>query len=192
LGPEINTPGKEHFSLVKIAASDANIRGKASADSYKRGPSRSSIFVEDLPYALMILLGVLIFQVTLDFSLTAWLSTVAYIIYGIVVVFWMVAFVCPYCQNFGSTCPSGHGQISARFKRKQDEKLFARKINKSMPAVIPIYVIPIVIGAVAFVFSFNFLVLILVALFVVLGARALRSLGFRINPIQILKRRISG
>jgi hypothetical protein len=184
-------PEIDNFSLVKIATSDARIESKASTDSNKRETRRSAMFVENLPYAIMILLGASIFLVTLNFSFTAWLSTAAYIIYGIVVVFWMATFVCPYCQNFGGTCPSGHGQISARFKKKNDEKLFAKKINRSMPAIFPIYVIPIFGGLIFFVFSFNFLVLMFVVVFAVAGARALRGLGFKINPIRILKRRIS-
>jgi hypothetical protein len=133
----------------------------------KEQSKRFVIFMENLPYVLMILLGASIFILGFAFSFTAWLSAGLYVVYGIIGAFWIITFVCPYCHNFGSGCFSGHGQISAMFRQKKDERLFAIKFKKNIPVIIAIYVIPVIAGVVFLVYSFSYAVLALIILFAI-------------------------
>jgi|GEM_PF-1015526 len=123
------------------------------------------IMMENLPYAIMLLLGTAIFLVGLDFTGIGWLSAGLYVLYGIIGVFWIIVFVCPYCHNFGIGCFSGHGQISSKIMKKKDEQGFVREFKKNIPAIIPIYIIPVIVGIVLLVLSFSIILLILIALF---------------------------
>jgi hypothetical protein len=131
----------------------------------KKQSKRFIIFIENLPYALMILLGASIFVLGFAFSFTAWLSAGLYAIYGIIGIFWIIVFVCPYCHNFGSGCFSGHGQISSMFRPKKDERLFVAKFKKNIPVIIAIYLIPIIAGVIFLIFSFSYAILALIILF---------------------------
>lgn len=117
-------------------------------------------FVENLPYAAMILLGIIIFLLGFGFSTVAWLSAGLYAVYGIIGILWIIIFVCPHCPNFGSGCFSGYGQISATFMKKKDERIFAKKFRENIPAIIPIYVIPLIAGLVFFWQSLSYYVLL--------------------------------
>jgi hypothetical protein len=126
---------------------------------------RFIILMENLPYALMILLGASIFMLGFGFSFTAWLSAGAYAVYGIIGTLWIIVFVCPYCHNFGSGCFSGHGQISSMFRQKKDERLFVTKFKKNIPIIIAIYLIPVIAGGIFLIFSFSYAILALIVLF---------------------------
>jgi hypothetical protein len=123
------------------------------------------ILMENVPYAIMILLGMTVFLFGLDFSSTAWVLAALYGLYAVIGVMWIIVFVCPFCHNFGSGCFSGHGQISAKFMKKKDEGKFREEFKRNIPVIILIYIIPVICG-VAFLFlSFSVVVLIFVALF---------------------------
>lgn len=131
----------------------------------KKQDKRFVILMENLPYALMILLGASIFILGFGFSFNAWLSAGLYATYGVIGVFWIIVFVCPYCHNFGSGCFSGHGQISAMFRKKKDERLFVMKFKKSIPVIIAIYLVPVIAGGIFLLLSFSYAILFLIVFF---------------------------
>jgi hypothetical protein len=123
------------------------------------------IMMENLPYAIMLFLGAIIFLVGLDFTDIAWLLAGLYALYGVIGVFWIIVFVCPFCHNFGSECFSGHGQVSAMLMAKKDERRFVKEFKKNIPAIIPIYVIPVIAGTLFLASSFTMVLLISILLF---------------------------
>ncbi len=157
---------KANFSMSNVTRLQEDVKSNVIIRP-KEAPKLSTIFLENLPYIIMILLGAFIFLFIFNFSQIAWLSAAAYIAYGIIGVFWMASFVCPYCANFGITCPSGHGQISAYFKKQKDIQLFAKEFKKNMPVIIPIYAIPVIVGVISFLFNFNYSVLVLIVVFAI-------------------------
>lgn len=128
------------------------VDGAPEIGRMKRESLRSIMFIENFPYVLMMLFGVVILLVGLQFSLIAWLSAGLYTICGIAGAFWIIVFVCPYCHNFGVSCPSGHGQLSAKFMTKKDETLFSKKIRKNMPGFVLPFIVPVVAGAIFLIF----------------------------------------
>jgi hypothetical protein len=123
------------------------------------------IFMENLPYAIMTVLGMMVFLFGLQFNDFAWLLAGSYALYAFIGILWIIVFVCPYCHNFGSGCFSGHGQVSAKLMKKKDERQFAHEFKKNIPVIIPIYVIPIIAGVVSLSISFPLVVAIVVILF---------------------------
>jgi hypothetical protein len=52
-----------------------------------------------------------------------------------------------YYDNRG--CPCGYGIVSARLVQKGDQECFARKFKRHIPAIVPLWLIPVACGAAA-------------------------------------------
>lgn len=138
------------------------------ASNARRGEGKAlMILVENISYAAMILIGAAVFLLGFGFTLTGWLTAALYAVYGVIGALWIIVFVCPYCPNFGSGCFSGHGQVSAMFMQKKDQRKFASEFKKNIPVIIPIYAIPMVAGIVFFGLSLSYLVLLCAIAFAV-------------------------
>jgi hypothetical protein len=161
LGPKVvaNDPPKNTMESIQRASSVDHAIGHQGKGFV--------ILAENLPYAIMIVIGVVIFLLGFGFVLAGWLSAALYVAYGIVGTLWIITFVCPYCPNFGSGCSSGHGKISIMFMPKKDENMFVKKFKKNIPAIIPIYIIPMMAGLVFFGLSLSYTMLICVVAFAV-------------------------
>ena len=123
------------------------------------------IFMENLPYGVMIFLGMMIFLFGLEFTGLAWGLAAAYALYAIIGAMWIIIFVCPYCHNFGDECFSGHGQVSAKLMKKKDEGRFVEEFKRNIPVIIPIYILPVIFGAAMLIIAFSWVVLTLIILF---------------------------
>jgi len=122
----------------------------------------------NLPYAAMILLGAA--TIALGFPRAPWAAAgaVAYGVYGVGGAVWIMIFVCPYCAYYGTRgCPCGYGLVAARLARKGDRECFAPKFKRHIPAIVPLWIIPLAAGVIALVQSFNGWLLGLVGVFAV-------------------------
>lgn len=120
--------------------------------------------INNLPYVAMTLLGTAVIAVGFEMSPWAWMGAGAYFGYGVAGTFWLMLFVCPYCGYYGTRgCPCGYGVISARLVRRGDRECFSEKFKRHIPVIVPIWFVPLVVGAAALAkhgFSWQLLVLV--------------------------------
>jgi len=125
-------------------------------------------FIDNLPYIIMTFLGAVILLLGLGMSIWGWIASGIYIIYGIVGAFWIIIFVCPYCNYYGTrSCPCGYGQIAEKLRPKKDEDRFMEKFKKHIPVIIPLWFIPIIAGGIFIIINFYWWILVLVILFAI-------------------------
>jgi len=120
------------------------------------------------PYIAMVLLGGATMAYAYGSSAWALTGAAGYLAYGVAGAFWVMIFVCPYCAYHGTTaCPCGYGALSARMVGKGDRDCFAAKFKRHIPAIVPLWMIPIACGGMALWHSFSWRLVGLVAVFVV-------------------------
>jgi len=123
--------------------------------------------LDNAPYAVMVLLGAAIIALGRERFGSAWVGAGAYVAYGVLGPLWIIIFLCPYCRSYGKrSCPSGYGLISAKLRGKGDPALFARKFRRHIPVIVPLWIIPPIMGGVAIANSFSWPLAILVGAFV--------------------------
>ncbi len=125
--------------------------------------------VSNLPYMLMVALGVAVLAVGLQVSpwpQWTWIAAGAYAAYGVIGPLWIMVFVCPYCHHHGTRgCPCGYGVISKHLRSKRDKECFAEKFRRHIPVIVPLWIIPPAAGVTLAVMHFSWLVAGLVAAF---------------------------
>ena len=137
----------------------------------RRGISREystfSMIADNLPYAVMILVGATIIALGLKLSCWAWIAAGAYVAYGIAGALWIIILLCPYCPSYGQrSCHCGYGIISAKLRAKGDTALFRQKFRQHIPVIVPLWIIPLIVGGVVAVESFSWPLAILLGAFV--------------------------
>ena len=122
--------------------------------------------IDNLPYMAMTVVGAFILALGFELSIWGLVFGVLYVLYSLIGAFWIIIFVCPYCQYYDSrTCPCGYGQIAVKLRPKSDENRFMEKFNKHIPVIVPLWIIPLFAGIVFLVMDFNLLMLILILIF---------------------------
>lgn len=124
--------------------------------------------INNTAYIVMILLGAAILFVGYGGKAGGWISTIAYLAYGIAGAIWIMVFVCPYCRYFDTrACPCGYGRIASRFCSKKTIECFDDKFKKHIPVIVPLWFIPVVAGAVPLIRSFSLTLLVLLVIFAI-------------------------
>ena len=136
-----------------------------------RGVSRehpvSRVVVGNLPYAVMILLGVGVIVLGLGASPARWLAAAAYLAYGVLGSFWIISFVCPHCPSYGDrSCPCGYGVLSAKLRPQGDTTLFTKKFKEHIPVIVPLWIVPVLTGGLLIFRSFSWPLAILLGTFI--------------------------
>ena len=123
--------------------------------------------IDNLPYLAMLLLGGGLFA--LAFRGTAGgLAAAAYVAYGLTGALWIMLFVCPYCQFYGTRlCPCGYGQIAARLSPRQAHDGFRAQFRKHIPLLVPLWFLPLIPAAVSLMRHYSSPTLALLLAFVV-------------------------
>ena len=122
--------------------------------------------VNNLPYVAMTLLGAAIFVVGFANPVWGWICASAYVIYSVGGSFWIMIFVCPYCERHDTMCcPCGYGRIAAKLRPKDDVSRFREKFKKHILVIVPLWFIPVLAGVVISVLSFSWLMVILLVAF---------------------------
>lgn len=130
----------------------------------------------NLPYIAMIVLGVAVLVVGFVSSPWRWPVATAYLTYGIVGVFWIILFLCPFCSYYGTrSCPCGYGRIAARLRKRKSldatrpdgnpGDCFGEKFKKHIPVIVPLWFIPILVGVPVLVTSFSVTLFVLMVVF---------------------------
>jgi len=139
-----------------------------STDCPERIISHWQALVDNLPYIAMILLGSAIFWVGFESNLWRRLLAGLYLAYGAAGAFWIMIFVCPYCHFYDTRlCPCGYGIISPKFRSKKDGADFAHQFKKHIPAIVPLWLIPLVVGIFLLLCVFSWILLGLLIAFAV-------------------------
>ncbi len=124
--------------------------------------------INNIPYALMTLLGMIIFIVAFNESIWGTIAGFAYLIYGIAGAVWIMIFVCPYCRYWNTrSCPCGYGRIASRFRPKSSVECFSDKFKKHIPVIVPLWFIPLLVGVPVIISRFSWLFLALIVIFAV-------------------------
>ncbi|HEY9172711.1 MAG TPA: hypothetical protein VI136_10550 [Verrucomicrobiae bacterium] len=108
------------------------------------------------PYAAMIVLGAV--TIAWGFHLAPWAvaGALTYAAYGVGGAVWIMVFVCPYCAYYGTRgCPCGYGTIAAKLVAKGDRECFAQKFKRHIPVIVLLWIVPVVVGVLALMQSFN-------------------------------------
>ena len=125
-------------------------------------------FINNLPYLLMIILGSIIFLISQTPSPWPLITGSLYFLYGIVGVFWIILFLCPYCHYYGTRlCPCGYGRIAAKLVSKKDGDRFPEKFKKHIPVIAPLWFLPVPAGGYGLWFGFSWVLLVLLVVFMV-------------------------
>lgn len=143
----------------------SNERSNVKDDRPEQEYSRAQQLVNNLPYIAMTLLGSAVFIVGFENPVWGWIAGCAYLIYGAVGALWIMIFVCPYCDRYGTMCcPCGYARIAMRLRPLKDTSRFREKFRRHIPVIVPLWLIPVVAGVVFAVrgFSWSFLVLLIV------------------------------
>jgi len=147
-----------------------NSPGDSSAcEKYRSAKEYTTLQVlaDNLPYMFMVLLGSAICLLGFKFSFWGIVSAAAYFVYGIFGAFWIIIFVCPYCQYYDTrSCPCGYGKIAAKFRNKSPENRFAEKFKKHIPVIVPLWIIPLAAGIIFLTKDFYLPMIIFTAVFV--------------------------
>jgi len=133
-----------------------------------REHSALSIVIGNLPYAVMVLLGTIIIALGRELYWWAGIAAGVYLAYGALGSFWIILFLCPHCPNYGKrSCPCGYALLSAKLRPEGDTALFTKKFKQHIPVIVPLWIIPVVIGGVLIADSFSWPFAILLGTFVV-------------------------
>ena len=137
----------------------------ATSDSPKQY-SHTQEVISNIPYILMIVLGMVIFFTGLQPSLWAWPVSLFYLAYGIGGAVWIMVFVCPYCRYYDTrSCPCGYGRIAVKLRPRQADDCFAEKFKKHIPVIVPLWILPVIIAGIALIRGFSVGYLLLVVAF---------------------------
>jgi hypothetical protein len=130
--------------------------------------SKTETFLANLPYAIMVLAGSAVLAVGLGGGHGAWLAALLYAAYGIGGSLWTMVFICPYCAFYNTRgCPCGYGMLAARLAPKAERECFAEKFRKHIPVIVPLWLIPAVVGGWVLWRQFDSTLAVLLAVFVV-------------------------
>ncbi|UCG68983.1 MAG: hypothetical protein JSV09_14545 [Thermoplasmata archaeon] len=130
--------------------------------------SNLQTLIDNIPYIMMTFFGAVIFIVSFNMSLLGWIFGVLFILYGILGAFWIIIFVCPYCHYYDTkACPCGYGQIAGKFLSQKDGDLFFKKFRKHVPVLVPLWIIPVIVGLWSLITSFTWIMVTLIVIFAV-------------------------
>lgn len=130
--------------------------------------SAAEALVNNVPYIAMTVLGAAIFAVTFGGSAWGSITAAAYLAYGAAGALWIMVFVCPYCRYWNSgECPCGYGLIAARFRPKAEVDCFDEKFKKHIPVIVPLWILPILVGLPDVIRNFSWPLLFLLVIFAV-------------------------
>ncbi len=123
--------------------------------------------IDNIPYFTMTVLGGIIILLALNFSISGWILGVIFVIYGVIGTLWFIIFICPYCHFFDTrACPCGYGQIAAKIRPKRDGDRFNEKFKRHIPIIVPLWIIPMIVGGLSLFNNFSVWMLILIIIFI--------------------------
>lgn len=100
-----------------------------------------------------------------------WIAVVGYLVFILILEYRLLSKHCVNCYYWGKICGFGKGKISSRFFKKGDVSKFCAKefTWKDMIPDLMISLVPVVVGIVFLIISFNIILLVAVLLLVALS-----------------------
>jgi len=147
-----------------VAGAGGNDKAGSDVRQYTLGQE----LVNNIPYILMVCLGAVVLAV--GFGGSAWgpILSRAYMVYGAAGALWIMIFVCPCCQYWNSkSCPCGYGRIAAKFRAKNLVEAFDQKFKTYIPAIVPLWFLPVLAGLPVVIRSFSWALLVWLVVFAV-------------------------
>jgi hypothetical protein len=124
--------------------------------------------IDNIPYFTMTILGGIILLIAFEFSIWGWIFSFLFILYGVIGTIWFIIFICPYCHFFDTrACPCGYGQIAAKFRPRRDGDRFNEKFKRHIPIIVPLWLIPVIVGGVSIFLNYSVWMLFLIILFII-------------------------
>jgi len=137
-------------------------------DASARHVGSRQALIDNLPYMAMILLGAAILWGAVGSPFCRGFLAAGYVAYGALGALWIMAFVCPYCHFHGTDlCPCGYGSIAAKLRSKKECEDFPRRFKRHIPVIVPLWFLPPIVGGIAVCGEFSWILLGLMAVFVV-------------------------
>ncbi len=122
--------------------------------------------LSNLPYSLMILLGMAALWLALGPEGRTWWAG-AYLAYGLLGPLWIILLLCPHCPSYGHwSCPCGYGVIAARLRPAGDTSRFRVEFKRHIAVIVPLWIIPLVPGGLALARGFSWTLALVLAAFV--------------------------
>jgi len=129
---------------------------------------RSHVFIDNIPYLVMIMLGAAIFWTGFTNIMWKWTTAGLYAVCGGGGAIWIIYFICPYCRFYDTQlCPCGYGQLAAKLRPRKAPDQFARQFKKHIPVIVPLWFAPLIAGGIALIDNFSWGPVILLAAFVI-------------------------
>ena len=130
-------------------------------DECKIEYSALHVWMDNIPYIIMVLLGAYIIGLSFNYLLAG-----AFVLYGIAGTLWFIYFICPYCHYYGSkACPCGYGVISKAITAKKDETRFHSVFKRNILAIVPMWILPVAAGVYNMINAYSHLMLALTIIF---------------------------
>ncbi len=149
---------------VNKEISDDNPDHQDNASLREYSPAQE--LINNIPYLAMTVLGTVIFVAALGGSVWGLIAAGAYLAYGLMGAFWIMIFVCPFCGYWNTRfCPCGYGRIAAKFCKKKPIECFSEKFKKHIPVIVPLWLIPVLVGVPLVIRSFSWTLLVLLVVF---------------------------
>ena len=146
----------------KVSNHDVEAEGRQPMREY----SHVEELVNNVPYTAMVVLGTVILAVGVGHPMWRWIGAGLYLIYGLAGACWIIVFMCPYCRYWNTrSCPCGYGRIAAKLRDKKPQDCFNEKFKNHIPVIVPLWFIPVLVGAALVVRSFSWLLLVLLVIF---------------------------
>ena len=159
-GPDPGGPNREIYGV-------SDTEGTGNTEDCIVEYSSFHTTLENIPYALMLLLGSAIIVLGLGGEAWTWLAAVGFVLYGIAGSFWIIIALCPHCPSYGQrSCPCGYGVMAARLRPKGDAADFTRRFRQTIPTIVPLWFVPVIIAAIALIKAFALPIAILAGVFV--------------------------
>jgi len=141
---------------------EKNTNSCKDTDNCRIEYSALHVWLDNLPYIIMVFLGSLMIGLAFDKLLA-----VLFILYGAAGTLWFIVFICPYCHYYGSrACPCGYGVLSKKIAPKKDENRFHSVFKRNISAIVPIWLLPLVAGIYNMFNVFSVRMLILAIIFI--------------------------
>jgi hypothetical protein len=153
---------REKVTVNKEISDNPDHQDNASLREY----SPAQELINNIPYLAMTVLGTVIFVAALGGSVWGLIAAGAYLAYGLMGAFWIMVFVCPFCGYWNTRfCPCGYGRIAAKFCKKKPIECFSEKFKKHIPVIVPLWLIPVLVGVPLVIRSFSWTLLVLLVVF---------------------------
>jgi hypothetical protein len=135
-----------------------------SSEQCDEGYSTGQILLHNIPLFSMYVIGsILVAYLNIYFA-------IIFIIYLPISNYFFMVYICAYCPHYGkrsSLC--GYGLVTKYFSEKKRPREFKSHFKRYIAVLFPDWFVPLIAAIIVLVYSFDWLVLILLIIFIIVG-----------------------